>query len=64
MAETKGEEHARLQRRTNHLKQEHAGLARDRIPFSQRDHDRHNENLRKHKEDLAEHKARDDDERE
>jgi hypothetical protein len=58
MAGTKQEEHDRLQKRTDQLKAEHEGLSRDRMPFNQADHDRHNKNLRKHKEDLAAHKNR------
>jgi hypothetical protein len=61
MAETKQQEHERLQERTDELKQEHADLARDRTPFDQADHDAHNESLRKHKDDLAAHKLRPED---
>ena len=59
MAETKREEHERLQHRTDELKKEHADLALDRTPFDQADHDQHTKNLRQHQHDLARHKGRD-----
>ena len=62
MAETKRQEHERLQHRTDQLKKDHADLARDRTPFNQADHDRHTRNLRQHQRDLADHKARPEDE--
>jgi hypothetical protein len=62
MTETKREEHDRLQKRTEKLKQEHADLSRDRTPFNQADHDRHTDNLHQHKKDLAAHKGRKPDE--
>jgi hypothetical protein len=58
MTETKGEEHKRLQARTDALKKEHAGLSLDRTPFDQAAHDEHTERLRKHKNDLAKHQRR------
>ena len=60
MAETKREEHERLQRKTDELKQEHADLSLDVTPFDQADHDRHTDNLRAHQEDLTVHKTRQD----
>lgn len=56
------EEHERLQKRTDELKQEHADLSREKTPFNQADHDRHTEHLRQHRKDLADHKMRDEDE--
>jgi hypothetical protein len=61
MSETKRDEHDRLQKRTDDLHDEHADLALDRTPYNQADHDLHNENLRKHLHDLADHKARPED---
>jgi chromosome segregation ATPase len=61
--ETVDEEHDRLQRRTGELKREHAALSRGLTPFDQADHDLHNENLRKHRADLGEHKRRAENER-
>jgi hypothetical protein len=58
MVETKRQEHDRLQRRTDELKQEHADLSRDTTPFNQADHDGHQKNLREHKKHLADHKLR------
>jgi hypothetical protein len=40
MAETRREEHDRLQHRTDELKREHADLALDVTPFDQAEHDR------------------------
>ncbi len=62
MGETKRDEHERLQKRTERLKQDHADLSRDKTPFSKADHDRHTEELRQHQDDLAKHKARSEDE--
>jgi hypothetical protein len=56
--ETKGEEHRRLQERTEELKHEHEGLSLDRAPFNQADHDEHTSELRKHAEDLKKHRER------
>jgi hypothetical protein len=61
VAETKREEHTRLQRRTDALKQEHEGLSRDRTPFNQADHDQHTDHLRTHKADLVKHQRREND---
>ena len=58
MGETERNEHARLQRRTDELKQEHAGLSLDVHPFDQAEHDAHNVHLREHKADLRRHQAR------
>ena len=58
MTKTKREEHERLQKRTDELKEDHAALDRDRTPFNQDDHDEHTANLRKHQGDLAAHKGR------
>jgi hypothetical protein len=58
MAENKQETHDRLQKRTDELKADHENISRDRTPFDQADHDRHNKNLRQHKKDLAAHKIR------
>jgi hypothetical protein len=60
--ENKRQAHKRLQRRTAALKQEHEGLSRERTPFNQADHTRHNEHLRKHMADLVEHQRRKNDE--
>jgi len=57
-AETKADAHTRLQKRTEALTREHAALSKDRAPFNQADHDRHSDNLREHKEQLAAHKKR------
>lgn len=62
MAETKREEHERLQKRTAELKEDHAALDRDLTPFNRADHDEHLANLRKHKGDLAAHRRRQDEE--
>jgi hypothetical protein len=58
MAESKHAEHTRLQERTEALKKEHADLGVDRTPFNQADHDLHNAHLKKHRSDLAGHRAR------
>ena len=60
MAESRRDEHDRLQKRTDELKEEHAALDRDRVPFDQGDHDRHGEDLREHGEDLRRHRRRED----
>ena len=60
--ETKREEHKRLQDRTEELREQHEELSVDLMPFNQADHDEHNQNLRKHRNDLAAHKLRDGDE--
>jgi hypothetical protein len=59
--ESKAEEHHRLQERTEELKVDHAALSRARTPFNQANHDRHNADLRHHKQDLAAHKRRQND---
>lgn len=56
--ETRREEHQRLQKRTDELKQEHEDLSLDRTPFNQSDHDEHTADLRKHAEDLKDHRDR------
>lgn len=56
--ENKRQEHARLRKKTDQLKAEHAGLGLDRKPFDQIEHDDHTAALKKHKEDLARHRAR------
>jgi len=56
--ETTREEHDRLQERTDELKQDHANLSRDLVPFDKADHDQHTSNLRDHQDDLAAHKLR------
>ena len=61
MTETKQDEHRRLQKRTDQLKAQHADLSRNRTPFNKANHARHAENLQKHKEELAAHKAREED---
>jgi hypothetical protein len=53
--ETLAEEHQRLRRRTEELKEDHTALARDRRPFDQAEHDAHNADLATHKRDLAAH---------
>jgi hypothetical protein len=60
MTETKREEHKRLQEVTEELKKEHAALDRHTTPFNRADHNRHTENLRKHKRNLAAHRKRTD----
>ena len=57
-AETKRDEHHRLQKRTDELKQEHDDLALNRTPFNKVDHDEHSADLRKHSEDLRQHRKR------
>ena len=57
-ADTKRDEHHRLQKRTDELKQEHDDLALNRRPFNQADHDEHSAGLRKHAEDLKRHRKR------
>jgi len=61
MAETKRQEHERLQERTDTLREEHEGLSLDRAPFNKADHDDHDEHLRDHKRDLAAHRRRPED---
>jgi hypothetical protein len=63
-AETKRQEHSRLQKRTDELRQEHADLALDRKPFDQDEHDEHKAHLKKHKEDLTVHRGRGNEESE
>ena len=58
MAENKRQEHSRLQKKTDELKEEHAGLGLDRKRFDQTEHDDHTAALKEHKEDLARHRAR------
>ena len=60
MAETKQEEHARLQKRTDELKQDHGDLGLEKVPFNQADHDQHSADLDDHQRDLAAHKRRTD----
>ena len=57
-AENKRQEHSRLQKKTDKLKEEHAGLGLDRKRFDQAEHDDHTAALKEHKEDLARHRAR------
>jgi hypothetical protein len=61
MAESKREEHQHLQARTDALKEEHAGLALDKTPYSQASHDKHKARLKKLKADLVRHRNRPDD---
>lgn len=61
-AETKRQEHSRLQKKTDQLKEEHAGLGLDRKPFDQAEHDDHTAKLKAHKADLARHRKRQSDE--
>ena len=56
--ETKRDEHQRLQKRTDELKDDHDGLALNRTPFNKADHDEHTADLRKHSDDLKEHRRR------
>lgn len=58
MADTRREEHRRLQRRTDELKSEHADLSLDLRPFNQAEHDAHNAHLKKHQADLHRHQRR------
>lgn len=55
-AEDNRDEHRRLQKRTEELKQDHEGLSLDRTPFNQADHDQHTSELRKHADDLKKHR--------
>ena len=57
-AETKRDEHHRLQKRTDELKHEHDDLALNRRPFNQADHDEHSAELRKHSAELKQHRKR------
>jgi cytochrome c556 len=57
-AESKRQEHSRLQKRTEKLQEEHAGLGRDRKPFDQGEHDDHTAKLKEHKDALARHRTR------
>ena len=52
------EEHHRLQKRTDELKHEHDDLSLDRTPFNKADHDAHAAELRKHADDLKDHRER------
>ena len=61
MGETKHQEHVRLQKRTDALKEEHEELGVDRHPYNQADHDAHSAALKQHKADLEQHRARPDD---
>jgi hypothetical protein len=58
MAESKRQEHRRLQKRTDVLKEEHAALGRDRKPFDKGEHDAHQADLKTHQKDLARHRKR------
>jgi prefoldin subunit 5 len=58
VAETKLEEHQRLQHRTDELRKEHAALDLHIRPFDQAEHDAHNADLEKHKVDLLRHQER------
>jgi hypothetical protein len=57
-ADAIGDEHARLQKRTDALKTQHAGLSRAVRPFNQREHDRHKADLAEHKRNLGRHRTR------
>src|SRR5258708_2670845 len=57
-AESNAAEHDRLQKRTAELQRNHEALSRDRTPFNQADHDKHNKNLREHQKQLATHRRR------
>jgi hypothetical protein len=59
--ENKRQEHSRLQKKTDKLKEEHAGLGLDRKPFDQAEHDDHTAKLKEHKDNLARHRARQSD---
>ncbi len=61
MTETKQEQRARLQARTDELKQRTIDLDLARRPFNQAEHDEHGNNLRKHRIDLAAYRLRLDD---
>ena len=61
MTETKREEHEHLQERTDELKEEHAGLALDKTPYNQANHDQHKARLKALKDDLVRHKNRPND---
>ena len=58
MSESKRDEHARLQRRTHDLEQEHDDLGLDRKRFDKAEHDQHTRDLQKHKVDLEQHRRR------
>ena len=58
MSETKQEEHARLQNRTDELRREHEGLRRGVRRFDSAEHEKHIAKLREHKANLAHFRAR------
>ena len=58
MAESKREEHERLQQRTDELTGEHDALGLDRKGFSKAEHEAHSADLLKHKADLDRHRKR------
>jgi hypothetical protein len=58
MAETKQEEQARLQNRTEELRREHEGLRRGVRPFDRVEHQKHIAELQEHKANLAHLRAR------
>ena len=58
MGETKQQEHARLQHRTDELRREHEGLRRAVRAFDKAEHEKHIAKLREHKANLAHLRAR------
>ena len=58
MAETKQEEQARLQHRTDELRREHEGLRRGAKAFDKAEHEKHIAELKEHKANLAHLRAR------
>ena len=58
--ETRQDEHARLQKRTDELNRDHADLALDVTPFNKADHDKHTADLQQHHLELEQHKQRKD----
>ena len=58
MAETKQQEQARLQNRTDELKRQHEALGRGVRAFDRAEHERHIAALKEHKANLAHLRAR------
>lgn len=58
MPESKRGEHARPRQRTARLEQEHEALGLDRKPFNKAEHDKHAQDLARHKDALERHRKR------
>jgi hypothetical protein len=56
MPKRKAEEHKRLLKRTEKLKQDTADLSTDVTPFNQAQHDKLGADLKQHRTDLAAHR--------